>query len=155
MLKVKLCMGSSCFARGNNKNLEVIKKYLAVVEGDIVDNGTLENYLIKDENQVKSFVDNKGKKASLDFEKLAYKNNLSLIKVNLHTGRHHQIRVQFAHFGFPLYSDRLYGASGNDVMHLHAYYLSFVHPVTKEKMEFVKMPTGKLWSDFELSKIEL
>ena len=82
------------------------KKYLAVVDGKIEKTkGSLENYLYKDERNNMSKVVNKDKKnaklAKLDYEVLFYDEvkNLSLLKINLHTGRHHQIRVQLSNFG--------------------------------------------------------
>ena len=77
------------------------KKYLAVVDGKFEENsGTLENYLYKDERNNISKVVNKEKKnakfAKLDYKVIKYNNikDLSLVEINLHTGRHHQIRVQ-------------------------------------------------------------
>ena len=95
------------------------KKYLAVVDGKFEEkNGTLEDYLYKDERNNISKVVNKDKKnakfAKLDYEVLAYNEvkNLSLVKVNLHTGRHHQIRVQLAHAGHSIFGDQKYGTRG-------------------------------------------
>jgi 23S rRNA pseudouridine1911/1915/1917 synthase len=124
------------------RNGEVLKKYLAVVSGKVNDHGTLKDYLVKDDKMVKSFVTTKdlGKLAVLDYKLVSSYQNLSVVDILLHTGRHHQIRVQFSNMGNPLYGDTLYGGLGNDHMHLHAYYLSFVHPVTKEKMEFKLLP---------------
>ena len=67
---------------------------------------------------------------------LKEKSNLSLVNILLHTGRHHQIRVQFASRNHPLYGDQRYGKSSKKQLALFAYYLSFNHPVTKEKMTF-------------------
>ena len=64
------------------------------------------------------------------------KDNLSLVKVKLHTGRTHQIRVQFSSRGHVLYGDGKYGAKDNDKIRLHSCELSFIHPTTKEKMRF-------------------
>ena len=83
------------------------------------------------------------KLAKLDYEVLKYNEvkDLSLVKVNLHTGRHHQIRVQFASRGHSLYGDQKYGTRGRGKqLRLWAYYLSFKHPVTKELLEFEDIP---------------
>ena len=81
--------------------------------------------------------------------------NLSLVKVNLHTGRHHQIRVQFSYIGHPLYGDHLYGGHGDVHMQLHAFKLSFLHPITKEELEFTNIPKGQIWDKFNLNNYEL
>jgi 23S rRNA pseudouridine1911/1915/1917 synthase len=137
------------------KKHELKKKYLAVVEGNTKQSGTLKHYLVKDEKLVKSFVANEGKLAELDYEKIGFIDNLSLVKVDLHTGRHHQIRVQFSYIGHPLYGDHLYGGHGDVHMQLHAFKLSFLHPITKEELEFTNMPKGEIWDKFNLNNYEL
>ena len=124
------------------------KKYLAVVDGKIENkSGTLEDYLYKDERNNISKVVNKDKKnaklAKLDYEVLAYNEvkNLSLVKVNLHTGRHHQIRVQFSNFGHSIFGDQKYGTRGQGKqIALWAYELTINHPITKEEMTFKDFP---------------
>lgn len=130
------------------RNKTFKKKYLAVVDGIIEQkNGVLEDYLYKDERNNISKVVNKDKKnaklAKLDFEVLDYdaKRNLSLVKINLHTGRHHQIRVQFANFGHSLFGDQKYGVRGKGKqIRLWAYETTIVHPVKKEEMTFKSFP---------------
>ena len=124
------------------------KKYLAVVDGKFEEkNGTLEDYLYKDERNNISKVVNKDKKnakfAKLDYEVLTYNEvkNLSLVKVNLHTGRHHQIRVQLAHAGHSIFGDQKYGTRGQGKqIALWAYELTIQHPITKEEMTFRSLP---------------
>ena len=124
------------------------KKYLAVVDGNLEkDKGTLEDYLYKDERNNLSKVVDKNKKnakfAKLDFKVLNYDNkrNLSLIQINLHTGRHHQIRVQMANAGHSLYGDQKYGKRGKGKqIRLWAYEVSFLHPTKKEEMTFKDIP---------------
>ena len=124
------------------------KKYLAVVDGKFEEkNGTLEDYLYKDERNNISKVVNKDKKnakfAKLDYEVLTYNEvkNLSLVKVNLHTGRHHQIRVQLAHAGHSIFGDQKYGTRGQGKqISLWAYELTIKHPITKEEMTFKSLP---------------
>lgn len=124
------------------------KKYLAVVDGKIEDKtGTLEDYLYKDERHNISKVVKKEKKnaklAKLDYEVLKYNEikNLSLVKVNLHTGRHHQIRVQLSHFGHSIFGDQKYGTRGKGKqIALWAYELTIEHPISKEKMTFQDLP---------------
>ncbi len=129
-----------------NKTLK--KTYTAVVDGKI-DNktGTLEDYLYKDERNNISKVVNSQKKnaklARLDYEVINYdeKRDLTTVKIKLHTGRHHQIRVQFANFGHSLYGDQKYGVRGKGKqIRLWASELIFEHPVKKEKMIFESKP---------------
>ena len=127
------------------------KKYLTVVDGKIEKKiGTLEDYLYKDERNNISKVVNKEKKnakfAKLDYEVITYNaiKNLSLVKVNLHTGRHHQIRVQFSNFGHSIFGDQKYGTRGQGKqIALWAYELSIKHPITKENMTFKDLPESK------------
>ena len=124
------------------------KKYLAVVDGKFEEkNGTLEDYLYKDERNNISKVVNKDKKnaklAKLEYEVLTYNEvkDLSLVKVNLHTGRHHQIRVQLAHAGHSIFGDQKYGTRGKGKqIALWAYELIIQHPITKEEMIFKCLP---------------
>ena len=130
------------------RNKTFKKKYLAVVDGKF-DNveGTLENYLYKDErNNISKVVDKNRKNAKyakLDYKVLDYdeKRDLSLVKINLYTGRHHQIRVQFANFNHSLYGDQKYGKRGKQKqIRLWAYELEIEHPEKKEKMIFKSIP---------------
>ena len=124
------------------------KKYLAVVDGKFEkQKGELEDYLYKDERNNMSKVVNKEKKnaklAKLDYEVLAYNEvkNLSLIKVNLHTGRHHQIRVQLSHCAHSIFGDQKYGNRGQGKqIALWAYELTIQHPITRESLNFKCLP---------------
>lgn len=92
---------------------EMIKEYLAIVHGTPTDSGILEDLLWKDSSKNKVFVvkrERKGvKKAKLEYKTL-HRGENSLVRIRLHTGRSHQIRVQFASRGFPLLGDHKYGA---------------------------------------------
>ena len=124
------------------------KQYLAVVEGKLEKTkGTLENYLYKDTKNNTSYVVDKNKKqaklAKLDYEVIEYnkKENVSLLKINLHTGRHHQIRVQLSNIGHSIYGDQKYGKAGkNKQIALWAFKLTIIHPTKKDKMEFIDLP---------------
>ena len=124
------------------------KVYLAVVDGKPEkDRGTLEDYLHKDERNNISKVVSKDKKnakyAKLEYEVLYYHKlkNLSLVKVHLYTGRHHQIRVQLANSGHSIFGDNKYGTRGKGKqIALWAYQLTIEHPITKEKLQFVDLP---------------
>lgn len=122
------------------------KTYLAVVNG-ILDykKGILENYLWKDETLNKSKVVDKtkygSKFAKLSYEVIDEEKNLSLVKIDLETGRHHQIRVQFANINHSLYGDQKYGQGpSNTQIALWAYQISFKHPVKDEIMVFEELP---------------
>ena len=107
----------------------------------------LSEYLWKDEKQNTSYVVKEGKKnsklAKLNYEVIAYneKEDVSLVKINLQTGRHHQIRVQFSSRMHALYGDSKYhGRGAGSGICLWAYKIKFVHPVKKEEMEFEDFP---------------
>ena len=108
--------------------------------------GIFEDYLIKNEKNNISRVTNdqkKGKFASLDYEVLKYTEelNLSVVKINLHTGRHHQIRVQLSSRDHSIYGDQKYSRRGHGKqITLWAYKLKIIHPTTKEEMEFTSVP---------------
>ncbi len=144
----------------------VKKKYLAIVNGTLEVSSkyiTLENYLIKNERQnMSKVVDETNKKAKLAIleykvlKNFRYNNkDYSLVDINLHTGRHHQIRVQFANISHPLYGDIKYGQKINKVgqnLGLWSYYLSFFHPTKDEYLEFKYIPKeidnlDKIWKE--------
>ena len=130
------------------RNKTFKKKYLAVVDGKFDNkNGSLIDYLYKDErnniSKVVSETKKNSKRAELDYEVLNYddKRNLSLVKINLHTGRHHQIRVQMANVGHSLFGDQKYGTRGKGKqIRLWAYEIEFEHPTTKEQLKFTDYP---------------
>ena len=142
----------------------VKKRYLAVVNGTLPVSDQkveLRNYLVKNERlNMSRVVDSttKGsKEAILEYKVLknfTYNGkDYSLVDIDLHTGRHHQIRLQFAHIGHPLYGDIKYGQKVNKVgqnLALFSYYLSFFHPTKDEYLEFEFKPTelekrDKIW----------
>lgn len=92
------------------------KEYLAVVRGD-APGGVMEDLLFKDSARNKSYVVKRErcgvKKASLEYEAIEHKDGRTLVKIRLHTGRSHQIRVQFSSRGMPLIGDGKYGAGDN------------------------------------------
>ena len=140
---------------------EFEKKYLVVVNGKLArKQGTFEDYLLKNEkkNMSKVVAENtkNSKYANLDYEVLKYNEeiNLSVVKVYLHTGRHHQIRVQFSSRDHSIYGDQKYGGRGHGKqIALWAYSLSFMHPISKEKLEFKVLPeiigSWKILEDIE------
>ena len=91
------------------------------------------------------------REALLDYETLESSGSLSLVQVHLHTGRTHQIRVQFASRGMPLWGDRKYGLPKEDAspLALWACQLSFTHPQTGKEMAFTSLPPEiEPWTQF-------
>ena len=134
------------------RNHDFKKKYLAVVHGiDLSDSGEYIDYLVKEDNYSSKVVNQeKGKYCKLSYKVIERnkKLNLALVDIELETGRHHQIRVQFAHHGHPLYGDQRYGNRDLQQIALHAYSISFVHPTTKKILTFTQMPSGnKIWHE--------
>lgn len=129
------------------------KKYLAVVHGAVKEKGRLEDYLKKDARQNASFVVEKGtpqsKKAVLSYEPLKTKDSMTLVEIEIGTGRHHQIRVQMSHAGMPLAGDHKYGkADAVDYVALCAHKISFCHPVTGKHTKFEIRPRGTAFQPF-------
>lgn len=130
------------------RNKEMHKQYLCIVDGKMEEKqGTFKDYLYKNEKTNTSRIakpnEKNAKEAILDYEVIKYNEeiNLSVIKVNLHTGRHHQIRVQFASRNHSLYGDQKYGTRGRGKqLALWAFSLSFKHPTTKEVLLFEDYP---------------
>ena len=135
------------------KKHDFSKKYIAVVNG-IFDKkeGTFKDYLFKEENGNTIVTDSKkGKYAELNYRVIDENksNNLSLVEIELLTGRHHQIRVQFSSRGHSLYGDQRYGKQDNEQIALWAYSLSFMHPVKKENVCFECFPPIEgIWKIF-------
>jgi len=123
------------------------KIYLCVAQGCPGSmKGRLTDHLLKDEKENVVKVVEPGtpgsKQAILDYEVIAQKEGLSLVKVNLITGRSHQIRVQMANNGTPLFGDAKYGYTGErgHQLALWSHALSIIHPTTKERMTFTSSP---------------
>lgn len=127
---------------------EFSKTYLVIVNGKLEkERDILEDYLLKNERKNMSRVVKEGTKnsklAKLDYEVLTYneETNLSVLKINLHTGRHHQIRVQLSSRNHSIYGDQKYGGRGHGKqIALWAYKLCINHPIKKERMEFKCIP---------------
>ncbi|GAA0454266.1 RNA pseudouridine synthase [Alkalibacillus silvisoli] len=127
------------------------KQYFAVLRGfPEQQQARLEDYLYKDKRQNQVYVTSKdykqAKKAVLDYDVVGYHNGLTLVKVNLHTGRPHQIRVQFANIGCALYGDQKYGAKVNkpgQQIALWSHQLGLEHPTLKEEKVFISNPPAK------------
>lgn len=136
---------------------EVKKTYWAIVsERPPAEEGTLSNYLKKNEQQNKSYVyatEVKGSKlAELTYRVLARSEKYYLIEVDLQTGRHHQIRAQLAAAGCPVRGDLKYGSKRSNEgggISLHSRRVSFVHPVKNEEISVVApLPEDRIWKLF-------
>ncbi len=137
------------------------KRYFTVLVGEPKEEkATLTHYLKK--NAVNNMVYvcpptvNGAKMARLDYSVLETKDGLSLTDVRLYTGRSHQIRVQMSAMGTPVYGDMRYGGekAKKGYLALWAYYLSFTHPVSKERMVFRVQPPkeNNPWALFDTEK---
>ena len=95
---------------------------------------------------IKRFVSDKGKLAITEYKVIKRKESSSYVEVLLHTGRCHQIRLHMAYLNCPIIGDKLYGNALEDdndvILHLHAYKLSFVHPITEE---FIEIESACKW----------
>ncbi len=136
---------------------EVRKTYLAIVnERPPKDEDTLTHYLKKNETQNKTYVyDNEvrgSKQASLTYRLAGRSERFFLLEVELHTGRHHQIRAQLASIGCPIKGDLKYGyprSNEDGSICLLARRLEFIHPVKKEKVTITApLPAGDVWKLF-------
>ncbi|MBQ6323876.1 MAG: RluA family pseudouridine synthase [Bacilli bacterium] len=131
---------------------EIKKQYLAIVHGKMNSKGKFVDNIGKDSDG-NAFISENGKEAILEYEVLNYdkENDCSLVSIDLKTGRHHQIRIQFASRGHYLLGDQRYGVQDNMQIALFAYKLEFVHPVTKKCLSFCVYPEKKdYWTIFTL-----
>ena len=126
------------------KNRETKKQYWALVEGKIEDGRDLQHYLKKSSKTNKSTVfkrpEPEAKEALLSFKVLNTGDRYSLVEIDLHTGRHHQIRAQFSAIGHPVKGDVKYGARRGErdkSICLHSRNLTFEHPTTKELVNII------------------
>ena len=135
---------------------DVHKTYWAVVKRrDIAMEGTLTDWLTRNERQNKSYAHERevpgAKKAVLKYKVRAVADNYMLIEVTLLTGRHHQIRCQLAHMGCPIKGDLKYGAPRSNPdgsISLLSRRVEFVHPVSKENIvAYADVPDDRLWHD--------
>jgi 23S rRNA pseudouridine1911/1915/1917 synthase len=139
-------------------NKKIHKTYWAIIEkGDLPKEGHWVHYLRKHESHNKSSVSNVDKplhkRAELKYKIIAELDNYMLAEVDLMTGRHHQIRAQFSHHGFPIKGDVKYGfkrINEDGYFDLHSKFVTFIHPVSKEEIR-IEAPgrKDKIWKLFE------
>ncbi len=131
------------------RNYDFEKKYLAIIkDANLKEKDTLVDYILVDEKTGISKISSSGKMAKLDYQVIKKVEDLTLVDIKLYTGRHHQIRIQFASCGNPLYGDVLYGNGPKVPLSLYAYSLKLYHPITKELLEFKYTPDYEIWSKF-------
>lgn len=122
----------------------VKKRYFAVVSGDPGKQGVLTHFLIKNtqDNMVQSVPPEtaNSKKAELMYRTVSTRGGLSLVEVSLITGRPHQIRVQFAEKGYPLWGDHKYGKAHGSVLALHSCQYEMSHPTLKKTLNIRSLP---------------
>lgn len=134
------------------RNKEFKKSYYAVVLGKLEDKGTFKDKLIKDTKTNIVTVNPKGKESILNYEVVSYKDNMSLVKIDLVTGRSHQIRVQFSSRNHPLYGDQKYNSNSKvgEQIALFSDSITFRHPTSKESLTFsIDIPKCKPWNIFK------
>ena len=154
---------SKALARLNDmfkSHTEIKKTYWAIVaNAPAAPEGRLENYLIRNEQQNKSYIarldkdgnplNKEAKKAVLTYKTIARGDRYTLLEINLETGRHHQIRCQLAAIGCPIKGDLKYGAKRSNPdggICLHARRIEFIHPVSKQPVSITApVPQDRLW----------
>lgn len=124
-----------------SRNMEIQRVYVAEVEGILYHKtGRLVHYLIHGDHRsiVAKEGDANAKKAVLTYEALHYMPHSTLVRVELETGRYHQIRAQFSAMGHPIVGDKKYGSKTGDglTIRLHCAQISLMHPVTQELLKF-------------------
>jgi 23S rRNA pseudouridine1911/1915/1917 synthase len=150
---------SKALARLNEmfREQQINKKYLALVrDRPPAEEGTLVNFLKKNEEQNRSYAYQEkvrgSREASLSYRLIGHSNRYYLLEIDLHSGRHHQIRCQLAHAGSPVKGDLKYGYSRSNEdggISLHAWSLSFLHPVTKQMVQIkAPLPSNDIWPLF-------
>ncbi|MBQ22160.1 MAG: RNA pseudouridine synthase [Flavobacteriales bacterium] len=136
---------------------KVNKKYLAITNNiNCLSSDKLKNWIIKNTKQNKSYIHSSpipgSKIAILRYSLVKELDNYSLLEVIIETGRHHQIRAQLSNIGLTIKGDLKYGSKRSNKdgsIDLHAYKLTFNHPVTKNKIEIkAPFPKRQPWSSF-------
>lgn len=112
----------------------VKREYYGIVNGVVKkEKGIIKSYL-KETKSLLVYSNKNGKLAITEYEKIKSNNKYTLLKINIKTGRKHQIRVQLNDIGYPLVGDKKYGHIKGTRLFLHAYKLEFIHPITKENI---------------------
>lgn len=140
-------------------NGDIHKTYWAIVKNQPPkQEDTLTHWIVRNEKQNKSYAYDRevpnSKKAVLDYKVIAMSDNYYLIEVNLHTGRHHQIRCQLAKIGCPIKGDLKYGSKRSNPdgsISLLSRKMEFIHPVSKKEIAVeAPLPNDNLWKSFNI-----
>jgi 23S rRNA pseudouridine1911/1915/1917 synthase len=151
---VLLCRTSKAAARISHqfRSSQIQKQYIAIVEGKIIKpSGQLSNHIERrgSSGKVVDSVSPTSSEAKLSYRVLDTHKSLSLVEIDLHTGKHHQIRLQLSNLGFPVLGDLRYGASEampKRQIALFARSLSVIHPTLKQRLTFTSpLPEGWPW----------
>ena len=139
------------------KEKDIYKTYWAIVKNPPEQPaGILQHYLVRNRKKNKSYAypspQKEAKKGELSYKQVASSNNYHLLEIQLHTGRHHQIRSQLSKIGSPIKGDLKYGfprSNKNGGISLHARKISFIHPVKMEEITIIaEPPEENLWQFF-------
>ena len=137
---------------------KIKKIYWAIVKANPKEiEATLIGYMYKNQEKNRSYIHKKAKKgakyAELSYKLIGKSKFYNLLEIKLETGRHHQIRVQLASIGCPIKGDIKYGFKRSNLdrsIHLHAKYISFIHPVTKKEISLnARVPKEQVWDFFK------
>ena len=119
---------------------DIVRRYTAIVEGELAGKGTWDSYLYEDENYVVRLAHDRdqGEHAITHYSSKKSRKNMTWVELTLETGKKNQIRVQSLHAGHPIVGDKKYGAADERVRRLclHAHLLEFEHPVTGKYLSF-------------------
>lgn len=120
------------------------KFYLALVDSGLeINEGQLTGYMsIQSGSIIKRIISDEGQYSKTSFKVQYQDEKYALVKLQLHTGRTHQIRVHLSHFGYPIVGDSLYGGDTTKYSHqaLHCYAVKFIHPITHQLIEINLLP---------------
>lgn len=125
------------------KKIEITKKYLLEVEGIIEkDSGTIcKGILRPSPDSIKRSITNDFINSKTSYKVINRMNSKTLVEATLHTGKTHQLRLHFCSLNHPIIGDSLYADyQTEDILHLHSYYVEFVHPVTNKKIKLTTYP---------------
>lgn len=114
--------------------VNIEKKYITLVKGKTNKKGLIKVKIKKEDNLIKRVINDEGKLSLTKYKLIKYIDDNSLVEVKLLTGRTHQIRVSFESINHPLIGDPIYSKDEKENMLLRAYFLSFIHPISKRKL---------------------
>lgn len=132
------------------KKTQIIKKYLLEVEGILEkDHDIIETGICRPRAEsIKRSVNFEKINSKTEYQVIKRNENTTLVMATLHTGKTHQLRVHFDYLNHPIVGDNLYSDSNDEILHLHSYYLKFIHPVTKEEIILKTYPKWLNPNDF-------